>query len=43
MTYINLTLPPTEMIQYKADKLNYVFKDLTWVGGEGGKHITKRK
>jgi hypothetical protein len=30
------------MIQSKADKLNYVFKDLTWDRG-GGKHITKRK
>ena len=48
--YVELGMtPPTEMIQAKADELDYVFKDLAWGGRKHGttrrtkKHGTKRR
>ena len=39
--YVDLGMtPPTQMIQAKADELDYVFKDLVW---GGRKHVTKRR
>ena len=42
--YVELSIPPpTEIIQAKADELDYVYETLEFGGGGGCKHKKKRK